>query len=723
MKIALIDKSASSIDYANYFTFEFDLYHLTTKKVKKLLVKDIDIEIDTEQYDFIILVGADPTKRYSSVTSVTNYQGYLVDDKYLPISSPAMLAFKPAGKPAFEKAVADIEEVVSGITKEEYDPYIYLIESAEEALGYIQQLIDDHPDRIALDSETSALYSRDGYVLGISISHKDDWGAYISADAISEDVSDLLQQLFLSTKVIFHNAKFDMHFFKYHFGWVFPDWEDTILLHYCLDEQTGTHGLKQLAIKYTEMGDYDKELDRFKKDYCSSNKVKVSEFTYDLIPFDIIGKYAAKDTIATWKLFDKFYPIVSKSSKLFWVYENLLKAGTLAMIKIEDNGVPFKKEKLVPAQSLLNADITKLMEELYTFDAVKKFEAISGKVFNPNSVLHLRSVLFTHAGLPIPAKRTGTGEISTDAEVLGELGEYHELPRKILAVRKLKKIKSTYIDKVIPVLDVDGRLRTNFNLITTTSGRLSSSGKLNMQQLPRDNKIVKHCIEAGQGWNIVSGDLGTAEMYIAAVLSGDKELQKVFTTGVDYHGYMAVHKFGLSCEPNEVATMFPADRQAAKTVSFEILYKLNLREPMLDRFPQLKRWLKSVSGEIRRGGCTYQFFGRKRRLPNVFSKSKADADHEVRSGVNSLVQGPSSDINLLAVIDLLNYIEKTGMKTLVFGLVHDSILAEVPDDELDHYNIKLKEFMQKDRGLSIKGTPIKVDIEVGKDYSFVKEDD
>lgn len=722
MKIAIIDKNPTNLDYSNYFSFNFDLYHLTTKKVKKLLVKDITIEFDPEEYDFVILVGADACKKYTK-KSVVNYQGYLLEDKYLPITSPAMLSFKPAGKPAFDKAVTDIEHYVAGEDKVEYNPEVVLIQSEKEALEFVNVVLAAKPPKIALDSETSALYSRNGYVLGVSLTYKEDHGVYIHADAISEEVSEKLQELFSSTVVIFHNAKFDKHFFEYHFDWKFPKWEDTILLHYCLDEQTGTHGLKQLAIKYTDLGDYERDLDLFKKEYCSKHGIKVGDFTYDLIPFETLGIYAAKDTIATWLLFDIFYPIVSKVPKMKWVYDNLLKKGTDALILLEDNGVPFKEEELLPAQGQLDDEIHDLMQNLYTFDSVKRFEKKTGKVFNPNSVMHLREVLFVLEGLPIPAKRTEKGEISTDKEVLKDLAKDHEIADALLRVRQLKKIKSTYIDKVLLGLDADGRLRTNFNLITTTSGRLSSSGKLNMQQLPRDNKIVKRCIKARPGWKIVSHDLGTAEMYIAAVLSGDKVLQDFFRKGGDYHGFMAKLKFNLACEDTQVAKLFPDLRQAAKTISFEILYKLNLREEVLEKFPQLKKWLKKVSSEIRAHGYAYQYFGRKRRLPNVFSKSKGEADHEVRSGVNSLVQGPASDINLLACIDMIDYIKHTGMKTKIFAMVHDSILAEVPDDELEHYCSKLKEFMQQDRGLYISGAPIKVDVEIGEDYSFVKHEE
>ena len=242
-----------------------------------------------------------------------------------------------------------------------------------------------------------------------------------------------------------------------------------------------------------------------------------------------------------------------------------------------------------------------------------------------------------------------------------------------------------------------------------------------MQQLPRDNKIVKKCIAARDGFQIVSQDLKTAEMWIAAALSGDEVLADFFRTGGDYHGFMAVTKFGLPCEPNEVKDLYPDKRQEAKTVSFEILYKLNLREPVLQKFKKLKSWLKTQKELIESNGEIYQVFGRKRRLPDVFSSNSQVASHEVRSGVNSLVQGPASDINLLACIDMVNWIKDNGYEKdmLIFAMVHDSILAEVKKDLVPLYSKKLKEFTQQNRGIMLKDCPIGVDLEIGENYAFV----
>jgi DNA polymerase I-like protein with 3'-5' exonuclease and polymerase domains len=209
-------------------------------------------------------------------------------------------------------------------------------------------------------------------------------------------------------------------------------------------------------------------------------------------------------------------------------------------------------------------------------------------------------------------------------------------------------------------------------------------------------------------------------MYIAAVLSGDKNLQKVFIDKQDYHGTMAVMKFGLTCQPNEVAKLFPDLRQAAKTVSFEILYKLNYREPALERFKRLKRWLQEQEEWIKAKGYIYSAFGRKRRVSDVFSPNRKEAQHQVRSAINFLVQSVSSDVNLLAGIEMQEWIiENNYQKEMkIWGLVHDSILAEVKDEYIDLYLEKLAIFTQKDRGISIPNCPIGLDIEIGKNYAF-----
>ena len=206
------------------------------------------------------------------------------------------------------------------------------------------------------------------------------------------------------------------------------------------------------------------------------------------------------------------------------------------------------------------------------------------------------------------------------------------------------------------------------------------------------------------------------------IVLGDPVLQKIFIEGGDYLSQMAVIKFKLPYTWQEVKEHHPDLRQDAKTASFEILYKLNFKEEALEKFDKLRDWLLKQKNYIEKNGFTYSFFGRKRRLPNVFSSNRQVKAHEVRSGVNALVQGPASDVNLYAGIDMQKYIEETQMDALIFALVHDSILAEVRDDLIPAYTEKLAELTQIDRGLSIPGYPIGLDLEIGSDYSFKEEE-
>ena len=567
-KIAVIDKAPSRNRYDDYFKFEYDLYHMSSVPISKLLKKDVDLEVDLEPYDFVILVGSEATKEFAKVTSVTNYAGQLIADKFIPISNPAMLAFKPEGKPDFQRALDKIHRYVEGtligVKTGDYGG----IDSTAEAERFLWEVLANADGYVALDTETTALYPRDGYVLGISISYKTKHGRYITTDCLNETCLGLLEKIIAKFEIVFHNMKFDYKMIRYHLGLDFDRARvhDTMVLHYVLDE-TDSHGLKPLALKYTDYGDYDSELDEFKKDYCAKNGILQDDFTYDLIPFDVISRYASIDTAVTYDLFQKFWPLVQANSRLLKVYKDILIPGTLFLMDMEEVGIPIGVNRMTLASEYLDREIQAAKEAVYGFDCVKNFEKDTGKIFNPNSVMQLRVVLFDYLGLTPTGKKTATGAVSTDAEVLEQLSDDHPLPAAILKVRQLGKIQNTYIHKILPELDRDGRIRTNFNLIFTTSGRLSSSGKFNAQQIPRDNPIIKGCIVAPEGYSIVSQDLTTAEAYYAAVLSGDRNLQQVFKGGGDLHSTIAKIVFNLPCPVEEVKSLYGTMRQAAKAIN------------------------------------------------------------------------------------------------------------------------------------------------------------
>ena len=746
MKVALIETKPSRNNYAREFdgAFEFDQYQLCSdSSIKKVLKRDVTLDMNiVDNYDWVILIGSEPTKFFTKVNSVAEYCGKKLDDKFIPLINPAMLAFKPEMKKTWE---AGKQSVIDYIVHAKEDVVIdesiaFGIQDTQVANDFIREAIASDKPYVALDSETTGLYPRDGYMLGISLAYDDKKGAYIDTECFDTETEELLQELFLKKTVIFHNAKFDIAFFEYHFNFKFPKFEDTMLLHYLIDENPGTHGLKQLTMKFTPYGDYEKPMYEWIQQYKKEHGLLKEQFSWDMIPFDIMKLYAGMDALCTFLLYEKFVKI-KQNPKLKWVYDNILIPGTRFLIDVQDNGVPFDRSRLFVAQEAMMDDIDKAIAKLYENDKIRRFEEIQGKEFNPNSTMQLRSLLFDALGLQPTGKKTGTGADSTDAEVLQALAEQSEVPGLILDIRQKSKIKNTYLDKIIPQLDRDSRLRTGFNIHGTTSGRLSSSGKLNMQQLPRDNPAVKGCIKAAPGHKIVAMDLTTAEVYVAAVLAKDDALMEVFKSGGNFHSTIAHKVFKLPCEVHEVAELYADKRQAAKAVTFGIMYgagpakiseqvtkdsgkyfsKHEAQEVINEYFKtfhKLKAWIEKNQKFIEHNGFIYSFFGRKRRLPNVTSEDRGIQSSSIRSGLNFLVQSTASDINLLGAIDMGSYIKQTGMKSRIFALVHDSILAEVPDGEVDHYMEKLVEFVQKDRGVIIPGCPIGCDFEIiHEDYS------
>ena len=315
--ILIVEKYPTNFDYKAIFPFEFTKTSLVDEKQDKVLKRDVSLDIAAlkEQYRYIITVGKEPSKYIANISSVTQYQGFLMEDKYLSMLNPMAVKMRPSLQSPFDKSINDI---IRNITGEDVlklaNVEVQGLQSENDILKYLRMVkgvIDNKSiNTIALDTETSSLYAREGYVLGICMSHKEKQGVYMDSLYITEEVVELLQDICNSCTTVFHNKKFDDKMLKYHFGITTPNWEDTLLEHYVLDETEGSHGLKELALKYTDLGDYDAELDDFKTKYCARHKVLKRDFSYDLIPFGIMKTYAATDPAATLELHNKFYPTI-----------------------------------------------------------------------------------------------------------------------------------------------------------------------------------------------------------------------------------------------------------------------------------------------------------------------------------------------------------------------------------------------------------------------------
>lgn len=722
---------------------EYDTKFLHSGSKDKILKKDIDLDMEElSGYKIMCPIGADALKYVAGMTGIQKYNGVFIEKKYLPIMHPNICIIKPQMEDEIQRAFAQIPKLLSGEDLQTHEKDYCFIETQEQLDKYIKELED--ATTLVVDIETTSVSPHTGVILGIAISTRPHQGLYVSSELVYKH-KQWFHDLFKNRKCIFHNSKFDTNYMETEIGFEFPDYEDTMLLHYCLEESVGTHGLKPLALRFTDLGDYERELDDYKKTWARKNKVKLADFNYGMLPSDILAPYACKDADATFQLYMKFWPLVEKSDEFLRLYKDILMPATHAMKRLEKNGGPINIEQVNHLTEQYTIDMEECHEEIMMSDAVQRFERTQGKDFNPNSTYHLRELFFNILNMKV-TKKTETGAPSTDKEVLANMG--HPLADAILDLREKSKLAGTYISNIRKGVDKDGRLRSGFNIHGTTSGRLSSSGNLNYQNIPRDNKDIKKLFKARPGYKIIQCDLGTAEVYYAAMLSGDQFLQKAFIDKLDFHSYVAKQMFNLECDVDEVKKIYPAQRQYAKAITFGIMYQAGpakiaetvnkdakageeISIPQSKQFinkyfseaKALKKFIDGSNSQIENHAFIYSFFGRKRRLPEAKSPNPGVSKHAIRSGVNFLVQSVASDINVLGVVDLIKWIEDNDYLEAIkpFTVVHDSIVSEVREDLVDTYVENARRCIQTDRGLSIPNCPIKVDFEIGPSWGELED--
>lgn len=713
-----------------------DYVFLCSQEKEKILKKDIDCDIEKlkSDYEIIVPIGAESLKYVCGLTGITKYNGMFIEKKYLPLLNPSMIVFKPQYEEDIIKAFSMLNRILAGeVDNTTHEKDYRFIDTRAGFEKYLEDLQNANP--IVVDIETSGLNPRSSNVLGIALSTKPHEGIYVSSE-ICHAYKQQLHDLFASRKCIFHNGKFDMGFLEYEFDFDFPDFDDTMLMHYCLEEAVGTHGLKSLALRFTDLGDYEKELDDYKKVFCRKNKIKLEDFNYGMIPIDILAPYAERDADATFQLYNKFWPLIDRSEGFTKLYKEILLPATSALMRLEKNGGYIDTSMLQEVKAGYEIDIEECINEISMHEAVQRYERLNEKTFNPNSTVQLREVFFKILKLK-STKKTSTGAESTDKEVLQELN--HPLAEAILDLREKTKLTNTYLSNIQNGVDQDSRLRSGFNIHGTTSGRLSSSGNLNYQNIPRDNKDIKRMFRARPGFKIMQCDLQTAEVYYAAALSGDKFLQRAFIEKLDFHSYVAKQIFNLPCEVNEVKNTFGDKRQHAKAITFGIMYQAgpakiaetanvgftdakSFINKYFSEAYNLKRWIDSANRQIENNAYIYSQFGRKRRLPESRSPNQGVAKHAIRSGVNFLVQSVASDINVLGLIDAMKWIDEKGYQEdiLPFTVVHDSIVAEVRENLCEEWAINCTKALQTPRGVEIEGCPIGVDFEIGPSWGELK---
>jgi len=367
-----------------------------------------------------------------------------------------------------------------------------------------------------------------------------------------------------------------------------------------------------------------------------------------------------------------------------------------------------------------------LRERLNRLDA--QVQELAGEPFNVNSTDQLRLILFDKLGLPV-IKKTSTGKPSTDASVLKKMD--HPLVDALLEYRELEKLRSTYVDGYLPLVDADGRIHTRFNQMAATTGRLSSD-RPNLQNIPvrsESGRTIRRAFIAGEGAEFLVADYSQIELRVLAHMSGDPFLLEAFRVGSDIHTATAARVWGLT--EDEVTV---EQRRRAKMINFGLLYGMEAfgladrlgisREEARDQidayfsqFVQVKEFMSAVVTQARNQGYTTTLFGRRRYLPELKSDNFRIRQMGERMALNAPVQGTSADIIKKAMIELDRGLRQGGFESALILQIHDELILECPQAEMSVVEKLVVETME---GVVDLDVPLVVDVGTGPDLASVK---
>lgn len=571
-------------------------------------------------------------------------------------------------------------------------------------------------ESFAFDTETTSLNPMLARPVGISLSPAPGEAYYIPVGHVSweqveqlplEQVTNKLKPILEDAKLtkVAHNGKYDMVVLAEHGVNVSNLTFDTMVAAHLLGEKS--LGLKALAFSKLgiEMTPITELIGSGAKQICMSQVEVAHTKDYACADADMTGQLAELlgaelHEQGLWQLFSEVeMPLVP------------------VLVHMERNGVALDTDLLRQMSHRLGKRLLKLEAEIYNS---------VGHRFNINSPQQLGPVLFDELKLP-PARKTKSG-YSTGASVLEELRGVHPIIELILEYRQLSKLKSTYIDALPGLINPKtGRLHTSFNQTRTATGRLSSS-EPNLQNIPvrgEQGREIRQAFVAPLGSCLLSGDYSQIDLRVLAHLSQDPALLETFHRDEDIHAATAARLFGV-----DVAEVTPDMRRLAKTVNFGVIYGMSgygleqatelSREEAeqfiasyFEKHPQVKDYLDSTKKQARELGYVQTILGRRRTIPEIHSSNRNLREAAERMAINMPVQGSSADIIKVAMIKLDREMGRHHLKSKLLLQVHDELIFEVPEEELDEMSKLVPQLMSTSLKLSV---PLKVDIKVGKNW-------
>ena len=430
---------------------------------------------------------------------------------------------------------------------------------------------------------------------------------------------------------------------------------------------------------------------------------------------------------AVWeaKAISRLYPLLGaklEEEKLTHLMDTIELPLVEVLAGMEQNGVYVNRAHLAEKTEEVAGRLQTIEAAIYE---------MAGHDFNLNSPKQLGVVLFEELGLPV-RKKTKTG-YSTNAEVLESLRLEHPIVDQILAYRLWSKLKSTYLDGIAGLIRTDtGRVHTNFNQTVTATGRLSSSDP-NLQNIPvrtEEGRMIRALFEPGEGYDcLLSADYSQIELRLLAHMSGDENFIDAFKRGQDIHARTAAEVFGI---PLEEVT--PELRRHAKAVNFGIVYGIsdfglarNLHisrkeagdyiSRYFTRYPGVRAFMDKVVAEAHETGYVTTMFGRRRELPAIKSRNFNQRMLAERMAMNTPIQGTAADVIKLAMIAAYRKLREAGLKSRILLQVHDELVLEVKESELETVQAILHEAMEHVVSLSV---PLSIDVHWGRNWAEAK---
>ena len=572
---------------------------------------------------------------------------------------------------------------------------------------------------IVLDTETTSEYPMEAGLVGISLCIDPPKAAYIPVGHKSQDSQLSLSQVVEALGPIFsdqnvkkvgQNLKYDLIVLANHGMDLKGISGDTMVASYLLNPSRHHHNLAEIALELL-----GHSMISFKEVTAAQGKVK--NFAY--VPLDKARDYSCEDAHVTSLVKEELWKRL-KEAGLWDLFEQVEVPLISILAQMEMNGILVDREGL----DRLSAEFSQRLSNLNT----EIFE-LAGGPFNINSPKQLADILFVRLKLPQKKKTRKKTGYSTDVEVLKELAKYHELPAKILAYRNLSKLKSTYVDGLKRMLNPEtGRVHTSFNQTITSTGRLSSSDP-NLQNIPvrtEEGRRIRALFVAAPGNLLLSADYSQIDLRVLAHYSRDERLVEAFKKGEDIHRITAAEVFDVF--PGLVTSEM---RRMAKTVNFGIIYgmsayglarELGIKrrqakefiDRYFERYPGVRRYMKEIVESARKEGYVTTLLGRRRYIPDIKNRIKATREFAERTAINTPIQGTAADIIKLAMIKVDSNIQSGGLACKVLLQVHDELIIELPERDIEEVASMVKETMEGVIGLAV---PLKVNLSWGTDWA------